>query len=95
MKKLFVTTAILLASHAGSPPAAADVMFETATFPLSPYLQCRANAVQVYDLPPPMAISLGCQQELTELEGWVLKFATRTGLTIGEVEYIIGMTTPH
>ena len=42
-----------------------------------------------------IAISLGCEQELADLEGWMLKFAARTGLTLGEVEYMIGMTTPH
>ncbi len=94
MKKPFIATTILLASHVGNL-SNADGLFETTAVPLDPYLQCRANAVKVYDLPPRIAISLGCEQELAELEGWMLKFVARTGLTLGEVEYMIGMTTPH
>ena len=95
MKKPFIATTILLASHVGNLSNASDGLFETTAVPLDPYLQCRANAVKVYDLPPRIAISLGCEQELADLEGWMLKFAARTGLTLGEVEYMIGMTTPH
>ena len=95
MKKLLLSTAVVLASHAGGPSAASDALFEADTVPLDPYLQCRAHAVKVYDLPPRLAISLGCEQELEKLEGWMVEFATRTGLTIGEVEFIIGKTTPR
>ncbi len=95
MKRPFIATTLLLASHAGSPSNASEGLFETGAVPLDPYLQCRANAVKVYDLPPRIAISLGCEQELADLEGWMLTFAARNGLTLGEVGYIIGMTTPH
>ena len=95
MKKVLLTTTLLIASHAGGLHAASDVPFATVRVPLDPYLQCRAHAVKVYNLPPGVAISLGCEQELEKLEGWMLEFATRTGLTIGEVEFIIGKTTPH
>ena len=95
MKKPFIATAVLLASLGATLSNASDGLFETTAVPLDPYLQGRANAVKVYDLPPRIAISLGCEQELADLEVWMLKFAARTGLTLGEVEYMIGMTTPH
>ena len=90
MNKYLATTAFVLASHAAGPPAVADLLFGDAEVPLDPYLQCRSHAIKVYNLPPQLAISLGCAQELAELEAWTATFAARSGLTIGEVESILG-----
>ena len=86
MKKHLAIATLLLASHAGSPPIGADPLFGGAEVPLDPYLQCRSHAIKVYDLPPQIAISLGCAQELAELEAWTVTFAARSGLTIDEVD---------
>ena len=95
MNRRFVITMVLLASFSGSLPAAGNLLFEDEAVPLNPYLQCRYHAVKVYDLPPEMAISLGCARELAELEAWTLSFAARSGLTIEEVESILGKATPY
>ena len=95
MNKRIAFTIVLLASHTGSVPAAGNLLFEDTAVPLDPYLQCRYHAIKVYDLPPEMAISLGCARELAELEAWTLTFAARSGLTIEEVESILGKAAPY
>ena len=95
MKKLCAITTLLIAGHVGNPAAAADLLFEDAEVPLDPYLQCRYHAIKIYDLPPKMAISLGCARELAELETWTLTFSARSGLTIWEVERLLGRTRPR
>ena len=89
MKKLGLAVLLLIAGCAGSPPVVVDNRPSTAAIPLDPLLQCSANALRIYELPPRIAIMLGCERELSQLEAWALEFIERTGLTLEEVEYII------
>jgi len=89
MKKLCLAFSLLIAGCAGNPPAVADGMLGNATVPLDPLLQCAANALRVYQLPPRIAITLACEREIAQLDAWTADFVERTGLTLEEVEYII------
>ena len=89
MKTLCFAIALLMAGCAGNPPAAVQTMPASAAVPLDPLLQCSANALRIYDLPPRIAITLSCEREIADLEFWAADFAERTGLTLEDVEYII------
>ncbi len=89
MKKLCLAVTLLIAGCASNPPVAVDRMPANAAVPLDPLLQCSANALRIYQLPPRIAILLGCEREINELETWAIEFIERTGLTLEEVEYII------
>ena len=90
MKKHYLVITLLLAGCAANPPVAVDGTLENASMPLDPLIQCAANALRVYQLPPRIAITLACEREISELEAWTADFVERTGLTLQEVEYIIG-----
>ncbi len=89
MKKLCLAVSLLIAGCAGNPPVAVERAPSTAAIPLDPLLQCSANALRIYELPPRIAIILACEQEIAQLEAWAIEFVERTGLTLEEVEYII------
>ena len=93
MKNLCLAMSLLMVGCASQPPVIAESIPDNASIPLDPLLQCSANALRVYDLPPRIAISLACEREITELEAWAADFAERTGLTLEEVEYIISEAT--
>ena len=80
---------VLVAGCASNPPVSVTQVSTSAAVPLDPLLQCSANALRIYQLPPRIAILLGCERELNELETWAIDFIERTGLTLEEVEYII------
>ncbi len=79
---------LALAIFALSSDAEADIL-KTDSMPLDPLLQCAANAMRIYELPPRIAISVGCYEQIDALEQWSVQFMERTGLTIHEVEYIV------
>lgn len=83
MKKI-----ILAAMLATSIPATADVLYNESA-PIDPLLYCSINALNIYNLPPRIAITLGCSEEIQALEQWAIDFMGRTGLTQADVEYII------
>ncbi len=92
MRELCFAAALLTAltaGCAGNPPVAVKSVSANAAVPLDPLLQCSANALRIYQLPPRIAIILACEQEIAQLEAWAIDFVERTGLTLEEVEYII------
>ena len=89
MRALCFAMALLIAGCAGNPPVAVQTMPASTAVPLDPLLQCSANALRIYQLPPRIAIILACEQEIAQLEAWAIEFVERTGLTLEEVEYII------
>lgn len=90
MKKLILVALLLLGGCASNPPATNTAgMMENEAIPLDPLMECAANALRVYELPPKIAIMVSCYEEIHALEAWSIDFMERTGLTVEEVDYII------
>lgn len=81
----------IMSGCASTPQANTQIsgMMENESMPLDPLLQCAANALRIYEVPPRVAIQLSCSNEIQALEEWAIELVARTGLTLEEVEYII------